>query len=602
MEEITQYFKRKDRKTSSESSEGATPEEKRTKLSQANNMPTPSDMAEGVEGVLPKLQLVLDKLVSLETKVDSINKHVCSIDAKVLQLQNKVTTLESSVKENTKTVNEMEAGVTALNADVEEIKAKADKTSNEVITLRQQQWYLETYQRRENLRFYGIPERLDEQENTREVLVNFMINELNLEDAPQIEFQRETYSTKEIENQWRKQWRGELFFSHGTSRSKGVLVLVRENLDFKVYSTHTDDSGRFVILDTLIQDSPFLLANIYAPTKGSEQCQFLDEIANHFADKVCQSKHYVITGGDFNATFDPDLDCSGGRPSIKNCIKNLNDIMLQNDLVDIWRVRNPNKKRFTWRQKNPLIQRRLDFWLISNSLQDDIENVDILSSVKSDHSAIILNIDSVKNLNHGPSFWKFNNSLLDDEQYIKLIEQLVPDWIEEIKYSDDARVQWDWLKYNIRKETITYSKAKAKERREKIKRIEHKLKIAEEKLADSPNDDTQNEIDTLKSAYEKEYEYITKGAIIRSRATWYEKGEKNNKYFLNLQNNKKTKSTIRKLERKNSNITVDPNCIMDELHSFYSDLYKEKNSEELISENCPFLNSGNIPKLSPAMR
>ena len=350
-------------------------------------------------------------------------------------------------------------------------------------------------------------------------------------------FLQETYSTKEIENQWRKQWRGELFFSHGTSRSKGVLVLVRENLDFKVKSTYTDDSGRFIFLDTLIQDSPFLLANIYAPTKASEQCQFLDEIAFHIADKVCQSEHYIITGGDFNATFEPNLDCSGGRPSIKNCIKNLNDIMLQNDLVDIWRVRNPDKKRFTWRQKNPLIQRRLDFWLISNSLQDDIENVDILTSVKSDHSAIILNIDSVKNLNHGPSFWKFNNSLLDDEQYIKLIEQLVPDWIEEINYSDDARVQWDWLKYNIRKETITYSKAKAKERREKIKRIETQLKIAEEKLADSPNDDTQNEFDALKSAYEKEYDYITKGAIIRSRATWYEKGEKNNKVILLLTRN-----------------------------------------------------------------
>ena len=431
----------------------------------------------------------------------------------------------------------------------------------------------------------------------RECVFNWLLKQ-----NADIFFLQETYSTKEIENQWRKQWRGELFFSHGTSRSKGVLVLVRENLDFKVKSTYTDDSGRFIFLDTLIQDSPFLLVNIYAPTKASEQCQFLDEIAFHIADKVCQSEHYIITGGDFNATFEPNLDCSGGRPSIKNCIKNLNDIMLQNDLVDIWRVRNPDKKRFTWRQKNPLIQRRLDFWLISNSLQDDIENVDILTSVKSDHSAIILNIDSVKNLNHGPSFWKFNNSLLDDEQYIKLIEQLVPDWIEEINYSDDARVQWDWLKYNIRKETITYSKAKAKERREKIKRIETQLKIAEEKLADSPNDDTQNEFDALKSAYEKEYDYITKGAIIRSRATWYEKGEKNNKYFLNLQNNKKTKSTIRKLERKNGNITVDPKCIMDELHSFYSDLYKEKNSEELTYENCPFLNSGNIPKLSPAMR
>ena len=107
------------------------------------------------------------------------------------------------------------------------------------------------------------------------------------------------------------------FFSHGTSHSKDVLILVWENLDFQAKSTHTDDLGRFVILDTLIQDSPFLLANIYAPTKASEQCQFLDEIANHIADKACQSEHYIITGGDFNATFELDLDCSGGRPSIK---------------------------------------------------------------------------------------------------------------------------------------------------------------------------------------------------------------------------------------------------------------------------------------------
>ena len=74
----------------------------------------------------------------METKVDSINKHVCSIDAKVLQLQNKVTTLESSLKENVKAVNEMEAGIISLNADVEEMKVKADKTADEVNTLRQQ--------------------------------------------------------------------------------------------------------------------------------------------------------------------------------------------------------------------------------------------------------------------------------------------------------------------------------------------------------------------------------------------------------------------------------------------------------------------------------
>ena len=83
----------------------------------------------------------------------------------------------------------MEVGITSLNADVEEMKVKADKTTDEVTILRQQQCYLETYKRRENHHFYGIPEQLDEQENTLEVLVDFMVNKLNLEDASRFEFQ-----------------------------------------------------------------------------------------------------------------------------------------------------------------------------------------------------------------------------------------------------------------------------------------------------------------------------------------------------------------------------------------------------------------------------
>ena len=54
------------------------------------------------------------------------------------------------------------------------------------------------------------------------------------------------------------------------------------------------------------------------------------------------------------------------------------------------------------------------------------------------------------------------------------------------------------------------------------------------------------------------YDYITQGAIIRSRATWYEMGEKNNKYFLNLENSNKTKSSVRKILTSNGALTSDP--------------------------------------------
>ena len=97
---------------------------------------------------------------------------------------------------------------------------------------------------------------------------------------------QETYSTKDIENQWRKQWREDFFFSHGASHSRGVIILVREHLDFKVKSIHVDDLGRFIIIDTLIQDLPFLLVNIYAPNKLTEQCQFFEEVDAHIENNI----------------------------------------------------------------------------------------------------------------------------------------------------------------------------------------------------------------------------------------------------------------------------------------------------------------------------
>ena len=93
----------------------------------------------------------------------------------------------------------------------------------------------------------------------------------------------------------------------------------------------------------------------------------------------------MIVGGDFNVIFDNDLDGSGGLKKTKDSVKLLEDICLEHDLINIRRVRHPKEKRFTWRQKPPIIQRRLDFCLISDGLQDDVVLVDEKPSIKSDH-------------------------------------------------------------------------------------------------------------------------------------------------------------------------------------------------------------------------
>ena len=70
-------------------------------------------------------------------------------------------------------------------------------------------------------------------------------------------FLQETYSTRDIENIWRKQWKGKMFFSHGSNHSGGVLVLVKDNLDFKIHSTKEDSQGRYIFLEAYIQDLPY---------------------------------------------------------------------------------------------------------------------------------------------------------------------------------------------------------------------------------------------------------------------------------------------------------------------------------------------------------
>ena len=117
-----------------------------------------------------------------------------------------------------------------------------------------------------------------------------------------------------------------------------------------------------------MQEQPFVFVNIYAPNKTSEQCTFFQEIQTELNNLNIEADCDIIIGGDFNVILDPEFDGLGGKPKLRDSVKIIEQIRLSFDLTDIWRVRNPNARRFSWRQKNPVIQRRLDFWLISSDL------------------------------------------------------------------------------------------------------------------------------------------------------------------------------------------------------------------------------------------
>ena len=80
--------------------------------------------------------------------------------------------------------------------------------------------------------------------------------------------------------------------------------------------------------------------------------------------------------------------------------------------------------------------------------------------------------------------WIFNSLLTKDKNYKKLIIDSLDIWKEEYFDKSNYNGLWDYIKYNIRKTTIKYSKTKQKIRRvlkqkltDEMKQIEIKLEL-----------------------------------------------------------------------------------------------------------------------------
>ena len=90
---------------------------------------------------------------------------------------------------------------------------------------------------------------------------------------------------------------------------------------------------------------------------------------------------------------------------------------------------------------------RLDYWLISNSISDNVCEVDIIQSFKTDHSAIKIEFKDVGDGVKDPGIWKLNCSLLRDEVYVNEINRMIPTWIYEGRTDlSGPRSVCDWVK------------------------------------------------------------------------------------------------------------------------------------------------------------
>lgn len=160
---------------------------------------------------------------------------------------------------------------------------------------------------------------------------------------------QEAHCTEDNKHEWRAEWGYQAFFGCGSSKSAGVAILFNNNFDFQISKAYTDPEGRFIICDLITSGKKLTLANIYAPNEDDPS--FFTSIFDHLFDFQCED---IILGGDFNLVLSVEKDKKGDMSRThKKSLEIINNYCESLDLVDVWRVLNPELFKFTWRQRKP---------------------------------------------------------------------------------------------------------------------------------------------------------------------------------------------------------------------------------------------------------
>ena len=388
---------------------------------------------------------------------------------------------------------------------------------------------------------------------------------------------QETHSDPNCEKIWKNEWGGEIIFSHGTTSARGIAVLIAKNSNMLVKNVYRDTEGRLIILDLEQNEQKLCIAAIYAPNE--DKPSFFSTIGEILKDR---SEHKIIIG-DYNLVLNVEQDRENTYNNNNRAKEEVENLMEQYCLRDIWRIQNGDRREFSWFKKHayPIKASRIDLALVSGGLDQKIKNSLYLSSIKTDHRGLYLAVD-LDPFERGQGFWKLNTTMLYEKEYVEKINEEIRKTID-ICQKDNARVTWEKLKKRVKKLSIQYARNRTSMEKLVIAQLSEKVNDYE---ANQPLNDRENTVleDTKKELEEKIFDR-TKGVMFRSKAKWYEEGERNTKYFYSLEKAKYNAKTCFKIFNSQGSEITQPQEILQEQKKFYEELYRKDENVNFNMEN-----------------
>ena len=210
---------------------------------------------------------------------------------------------------------------------------------------------------------------------------------------------------------WKK-----IFHANGNQKKAGVAILISHKINFKIKTITRDKQGHYIMIKGSIQEEDITIRNIYAPNIGAPQ--YIRQLLTAIKREI--NSNTVIVEN-FNTPLSP-MDRSS-KMKINEETQALNDTSNKKDLFDICRTFHTKTTQYTIFSSAHGTFSRIDHIWGQKSSLGKFKQIEILSSIFSEHNAMRLDINYRKKCTKNTNTWRLNNTLLNNQEITEEIKE-----------------------------------------------------------------------------------------------------------------------------------------------------------------------------------
>ncbi|KAM9324263.1 myosin-4-like [Gastrophryne carolinensis] len=414
-------------------------------------------------GMMEQLESMFLKALDLNTK--RINEHFTK---ELHKISHCLSTLDERLGDVSTVIEAHEDDLAKLKADNIMLMTKLEDAENR--------------DRRQNLRFRGIPEHFEDAQSTilsicqellpgepdsRSVEMSCTVLSLNVQglNSPQkrsIAFRKmrslkpdvlcfqETHFSMGSKPRYLDASYPQFFLSCAQTKQRGILIAFKKSVQFICNLEISDPDGRYLILCGTMQDVEVTFASYYAP--NTNQMAFMK---GFFSELFKHVKGLLVVCGDSNMILQPHIDRHSNRSLVPSSqvlatARAFRSLLESYGMVDCWREGHPGTQSFTHYSSPHDLYTRIDHVFVKFQALSSLKGSQILPISWTDHDAVLIKFKSLLLRQVGVS-WALNETLLSDK---KIVDDTRESLLNYFKDNDQTEIsdvlQWEAHKPVIR--------------------------------------------------------------------------------------------------------------------------------------------------------